>query len=214
MPKDRQRGEHMEITADDYELIKSNLELRLTGTVPERVYQNAPYREIEDMVLTYRIRLKETENSVISIIPTNNALKKWRISEQQLFHDAIEADTKNRPPLLKQIKSIIQDSMETEVADSPLWVATVEGGAYGACVIVYPGFLEHAAETLHGSFFVLPSSIHEVILLPERDVRGKVEELEAMVRNINRSDVQPEERLSDSVYYYDALRHLFGKRTR
>lgn len=204
----------MEITADDYELIKSNLELRLTGTVPERVYQNAPYREIEDMVLTYRIRLKETENSVISIIPTNNALKKWRISEQQLFHDAIEADTKNRPPLLKQIKSIIQDSMETEVADSPLWVATVEGGAYGACVIVYPGFLEHAAETLHGSFFVLPSSIHEVILLPERDVRGKVEELEAMVRNINRSDVQPEERLSDSVYYYDALRHLFGKRTR
>ena len=166
------------------------------------------------MVLTYRIRLKETENSVISIIPTNNALKKWRISEQQLFHDAIEADTKNRPPLLKQIKSIIQDSMETEVADSPLWVATVEGGAYGACVIVYPGFLEHAAETLHGSFFVLPSSIHEVILLPERDVRGKVEELEAMVRNINRSDVQPEERLSDSVYYYDALRHLFGKRTR
>ena len=204
----------MEITADDYELIKSNLELRLTGTVPERVYQNAPYREIEDMVLTYRIRLKETENSVISIIPTNNALKKWRISEQQLFHDAIEADTKNRPPLLKQIKSIIQDSMETEVADSPLWVATVEGGAYGACVIVYPGFLEHAAETLHGSFFVLPSSIHEVILLPERDVRGKVEELEALVRNIHRSDVQPEERLSDSVYYYDALRHLFGKRTR
>ena len=214
MPEIGQRGEHMEITAGDYEVVKNNLELRLTGTVPKRVYQNAPYRKVEDMVLTYRIRLKETENSVISMIPTNNALKKWRISEQQLFHDAIEADTKNRPPLLKRIKSILPDSIETEVEDSPLWVATVEGGAYGACVIVYPGFLEHAAEMLHGSFFVLPSSIHEVLLIPEKDVLGKVEELEALVQNINRSDVQPEERLSDSVYYYDASRRLFEKRIR
>lgn len=202
----------MEIAADDYEVVKNNLELRLTGTVPEQVYQNAPYREVEDMVLTYRIRLNETDNSWISMIPTNNVLKKWRISEPQLFHDAIAADTKNRPPLLKRIKSVLLDSMETETADSPLWVATVEGGAYGACVIVYPGFLEHAAETLHGSFFVLPSSIHEVLLIPERDVRGKVGELEAMVRNINQSDVQPEERLSDSVYYYDASRRSFTKK--
>lgn len=204
----------MEIAAGDYEVVKNNLELRLTGTVPEQIYKNAPYRKVEDMVLTYRICLKETENAVISMIPTNNALKKWRISEQQLFHDAIEADTKNRPPLLRRIKSILPDSIETEVADSPLWIATVEGGAYGACVIVYPGFLEHAAEALHGSFYVLPSSIHEVLLLPERDVRGKVEGLEAMVKNINRSDVQPEERLSDSVYYYDASRRLFEKKVR
>ena len=203
----------MEITAGDYEVVKNNLELRLTGKVPEQIYQNAPYRKVEDTVLTYRICLKKTENSVISMIPTNNALKKWRISEKQLFHDAIEANTKNRPPLLKRIRTFLP-SVETEAANSPLWIATVEGGTYGACVIVYPGFLEHAAETLHGSFYVLPSSIHEVLLLPERDVLGKVGALEALVQNVNRSDVQPEERLSDSVYYYDASRRLFGKKSR
>lgn len=69
-----------------------------------------------------------------------------------------------------------------------MWVASIENGQNGACVIQYPHFLDDAAETLGGSFYVLPSSIHEVLLLAD-DTSPSLSELENMVRTINQAEV-------------------------
>lgn len=88
-----------------------------------------------------------------------------------------------------------------------MWVASIENGQNGACVIQYPHFLDDAAETLGGSFYVLPSSIHEVLLLAD-DTSPSLSELENMVRTINQAEVAPEERLSDNVFHYDCESHI------
>lgn len=71
----------------------------------------------------------------------------------------------------------------------------------------YREFVDQAAEKLGGDFFVLPSSVHEVILLLDKREMS-VRELETMVQEINQAEVQPADRLSDSVYHYDAKERL------
>lgn len=72
----------------------------------------------------------------------------------------------------------------------------------GAAVVLYPGFLSEIAEEL-GSFYIVPSSIHEVMIV-EEDAGFQKEEINAMIREINMTQVEPEEVLSDHLYYYSA----------
>jgi hypothetical protein len=92
--------------------------------------------------------------------------------------------------------------------DAGLFLATNNKALYGASVIAIPGFLDQAAEKLGGSFYILPSSIHEVLLL-RNDQEMDVRELEDMVQNVNEQIVSPEEQLSDRVYHYDAQEKVF-----
>ena len=81
---------------------------------------------------------------------------------------------------------------------------------HGAGVIAYPDFMEEAAKRLGGDFYVLPSSIHEVLLVPDTPDVSAVE-LQKMVQSVNMEQVAPEERLSDHVYHYDSKEKLFER---
>ena len=73
---------------------------------------------------------------------------------------------------------------------------------HGATAILYPGLLQEIGEATKSSFFLLPSSLHEVILMKDNGEMS-AEELQRMVMQINRTEVKPEEVLSDEVYCYD-----------
>lgn len=78
-----------------------------------------------------------------------------------------------------------------------MMVLTNQSGLNGAAALFYPGMMEQAAEHFGGDFFVLPSSTHEVIMIPN-DGTANFRDLEQMVRDINRTQVMQEERLSES----------------
>ena len=73
---------------------------------------------------------------------------------------------------------------------------------------MYPDFMDEVADKLGGDFYIIPSSIHETLLFPAKDVEN-YHDLEAMVREVNETQVLPEERLSDNVYHYDAEAKVF-----
>ncbi len=73
---------------------------------------------------------------------------------------------------------------------------------FGASVLLYPHVLEETADHLGCDLFILPSSIHELILLP--DIGGyQSSELLSMVKEVNATQVEAEDFLADSVYFYD-----------
>lgn len=74
-------------------------------------------------------------------------------------------------------------------------------GQHGASVILFPEILSELADGLGDNLFILPSSIHEVLGVPATGM--KANDLRAMVRSINQTEVAPEERLSDEVYFFD-----------
>lgn len=85
---------------------------------------------------------------------------------------------------------------------NPMKILTNAKRTYGAVCMVYPGVLEKLSAAEQKSFYILPSSVHEVILLPETGAE-EADALREMIADVNRTCVAPEEVLSDNLYYYD-----------
>ncbi len=97
-----------------------------------------------------------------------------------------------------------KEKMDKEKSDDhmPLLVLTNKRKYFGASCILYHGLLEKFSERLGQGFYILPSSIHEVILLPENYVKHP-DRLMKMVSEVNETQLDPEDVLTDSVYYYE-----------
>ena len=195
----------------NYEEIKDKLYLQAVST---EAYKDRlvglPHRELEDMSILFRILLKEEESGLVSAVITREMLDDYGISEEQLFADACasqEGRCRIRP--LSEVLTECDPSFAGEDAcGEMLYVATNDRACFGSGVIAQPGFLEEAARILGGSFYVLPSSIHEVILLKE-DGSILPKELYHVVCGINASVVDPAEKLTDNVYRYDEEKKTF-----
>lgn len=85
----------------------------------------------------------------------------------------------------------------------PLYILTTNGKRLGASILLNVAALTRIAEELHSNLYIFPSSIHEVLALPEEGSNNQRVMQKEMVEEVNASNVSPEERLSNSVYYFD-----------
>lgn len=200
---------------EDYDRMKDALTVDLVPVAGnEEKLAQIPHKNVEDMALVYRFEEESSVYGSASILVTNEMLDVYDITADQLHEDAMKAAVQNRPAKLHNMNDVMRDMMGDMSGlvpmnePSPLWVATVEGGQNGAGVIQYPGFLDQAAEALGGDFYVLPSSVHEVLLVAD-DGSMELGYLEKMVRSVNETEVSPAERLSNNVYHYDSEAHIF-----
>lgn len=202
-------------TLMDYEQMKDTLTMQMIPVAGnEDRLSDIPHQIVEDMAVVYRFEMESNEQGSSSILVTNNMIQNYGIEPVQLHADALEAAQQNHPATLRNMNDVMRELMgdfgASMIPDepSPLWVASIEGGQNGACAIQYPGFMDQAAETLGGDFFVLPSSVHEVLFIPD-DGSMELANLEEMVQSINQTEVAPADRLSDSVFHYDSEARIF-----
>lgn len=197
---------------DDYSKMKKRLVLQLLSSNGNGHDLNElPYHTMEDMVQVYRFDLGPVPGGQATCLVTNKMLDHYGISRDQLERDTLLVAAENRPATFKRLDEALIEMgglSESGRGSLPFYIASVVGGSNGACAICYPGFLDRVANELDGDFFVLPSSIHEVLILPDNGIFERAD-LENMVHEVNRAEVAPEERLSDFVYHYDSGNHLF-----
>ena len=86
----------------------------------------------------------------------------------------------------------------------PLLVLTNESKYCGAACMLYEGLLRNLSDEIRSDLFIIPSSIHEVLLLPDEGEFSE-EELSALVCEINAHFINPSEILSDHVYRFKRL---------
>ena len=98
-------------------------------------------------------------------------------------------------------EEILEDLYELEQGPQ-MYVITNKNKIFGASTIIYPGVLMEFAQQ-RGNFYVLPSSIHEVIFIPASENIDE-EEMKIMVKEVNETQVPKEDFLSDEVYFYNA----------
>ena len=111
----------------------------------------------------------------------------------------------DEPLIVKGLKySLEQDGYET---DSDMYVLTNESKLNGAACILYENVLYDFAQKLGADLYILPSSVHEVILLPKLSMFEK-DELVNMVKEVNTEGVAADEVLSDHVYEYNRTERL------
>ncbi len=171
-----------------------------------------PHRKMMDMAVIYRFMLGDDgRGNSISVTVNNAMLETYGISEAQLHADALQAMEQNHTYSIRPMGMVLaglDPSFDEPVGPPGLYVASMDTKMYGAAVLTQPDFMEKAAEVEQGDFFVLPSSIHEVLILKD-DGLTDYRELEEMVRTINATEVAPSDRLTDNVYHYDAKERIF-----
>lgn len=194
----------------DYDKVKDHTYLRMIpGDSP--VLKDTPHKMIEDMALVVNIHLENfsDENGRSVVVVSKPLMDMYGIDEAQLFADAEKNSLANEPLVLTPLGDMIKHLIEAEEIPSPedvgivTFIATNKSGFQGAAVAAYPDFCEKAAETLGGSFYMLPSSVHEFILIKD-DGTPKAKDLNKMVKNVNETVLEARDFLSDQCYHYDA----------
>ena len=109
--------------------------------------------------------------------------------------------------MLKPIHDVIGLGMRDD--EKKMLVLSNPSFLNGAASLFYENCMDRISEAVGGDFVILPSSVHELIVLKD-DGSLDYNDLAETVRNVNRTMVKPSEFLSDHVYRYDAQEHSFS----
>lgn len=167
-----------------------------------------PHEKREDLALRYLVWTDNGSRHIVRI--TNAQLKHWGISEETLRKDAWENMKKKLPPVVHTLNEVLmeiyeQHSLEIEdepILDDCLYFISNAERFQGAGYMFDEELMFHLAQCFEDDLIIIPSSIHEILLLKKQHA-GNIGELVKMVTDINSSQVLPEEILSNNVYVFD-----------
>ena len=208
---------------DDYKSVKNKLFFNFLNKEKNRKFMHeSPYVEYLNLILIPCCLVMQ-ENGECGLVQTKNIyLDTWGISEDQLIEDTRENARRISKCKFKSAIGIYMEYFKENMPDIPgieeemkafmasyfaarkdILIATNTIEFYGASIIAFPENLETISQKVGGSFLVLPSSVHEVIIRP---MTGRINsrEFSDMVKEVNRDVLDREDVLSDSPYFYDA----------
>ncbi|NLK73713.1 MAG: hypothetical protein GX288_00285 [Clostridiales bacterium] len=229
-------GEDVVSQISDPSTMSSKIVFRLINSTLNKVrLSEVPHIIIENMAKVYFIVLDINVDGVSSIMITNELLSLWNMSPEKLDALSNINTPKLFPSIIKNMNECICDILSDQKEEltieedehfeeflndyimdmssrenERMYVLSNTKGINGAGAILYPNVLQELASKLNSDLYILPSSIHEVILLPARD-RMSSRALRDMVIDVNSSQVAPEEVLSNEIYYYDLSTDEFHK---
>lgn len=185
--------------------MKDNIFIKAVNYDKNRELLNScPHIRKADLAVTFRVLVNMSGEGMASALIDNAMFEQLDMSRSELYDLAKENSVRLFPARVTPLGSMLQMMLDTrELPDTPgLYVLTNDRGINGAGCMFYDGMLDNARKKI-GDFYILPSSIHEVLLL-KKEASMQPEELRCMVREINTAVVDEKEVLSDSVYEYDA----------
>ncbi len=203
----------------DYGQVKEKLSIEVVSAERNAdLLMTVPYEKIEDMAVVYRIVLDDVfDEGTASVLVTNHLLERYGITKETLRKDALEIAPVLRPAVIRGMGETLAEMMADDgvdfmtvpdEADEIIFVASVPNKMHGSGILAYQNFMDEAAKRLGGDFYILPSSIHELLLVKDNG-NFTVEALSSMVHEVNATQVLPEDLLTDSVYHYDSEDKIF-----
>lgn len=166
-----------------------------------------PGKKNADLVAIYRVVASAGEDGMKSYVLTKAILDRSGISFEELDEDA-KKNTEKSGFSVRTMSEVMCElmgvnvSQEIEEPDGPqMYILTNARKLHGANIMLYKEYLEIAAERMNGDFYIIPSSIHELIAVPV-SAQG-LEELRQMVKAVNDNQLAPEEILGYEVYRYN-----------
>lgn len=190
----------------DFEKVRKNLACKLIHKGKnEELLKTVPYKEFLDLAIVVYYRASHPVIGTGTILVHESHRKMWNVTEEELFRIAKDNMRKIMPERLMVIEPFL-DLEEEEELRMPMYVLTNECTTYGAAYMIYDSVLEKIGKILDDDFWLLPSSVHEMIIVPKK-TGACPDELKDMVCEINETEIPQEEVLSDEIYEYDAKMH-------
>ena len=207
----------------DWHRMRGRICARLISAERNEDYlEGVPHRRFLDLALVYYILMEENDDRVSIANITRECLSQWGVTEKELYDMSLynmpqlmPVSAVNLQDLLEQmllrgegnsvdlrVGNILSGEKITDEDSAPIYVVTNTAHYLGAIAIFYPDVLNSLLARLDWSeCYVLPASIHEMIICPDYSHMG-LEQLSCMVKEVNETAVDETDRLTDSVYYY------------
>lgn len=202
---------------ENYDKIKEFLSVKLINTRANReMLAQMPHKDMEDLSLICALRIPLGDQ--IGRINVNyDMMKHWNISEEELCQTALENSQKNQEPVLQGMYTTILETMTgvlstenllydqkspEDLASEKMFVLSNKEKIFGAAVIAYQKSMDEISQLFPQGFYIIPSSVHEVLILPKMN-KDEEKYYGNLVREVNQSQVEASEILSDRIYEYD-----------
>lgn len=200
-----------------YEQVKQSIVYKLINTEKNKeLLEDVPHMEFLDLSIVFQCVVSQEELGLASILIHNTHLKMWDVTVDILYQAAMGNTPKLLPYELKSMAEVLCDIMQAENPDKfdydecmtdfsdsiPMFVLSNKARVEGAGCMLYPDVLHDFAETINSNFYIIPSSVHELLLLPSKNDE-EYAEIKSMIKEINNTQVSAEEILSYSLYYFD-----------
>lgn len=200
----------------DREWIVSHMFVRLIQAESNREWlQDAVYVEYLDLLAVFSVLTEDGEDGIKSYQLPKNVWETLGLGEAEAYFPAVVENTRQLFPekmwCVEHSVSVCSIDGEEQIAtvlippkeylSKKLYVLSNYRRINGAAVLLYPDLLRQLAGKFGGDFYVIPSSVHEVLLLKETE-EEEPERLNRTIQTVNEQQVQPEEVLSGHVYLY------------
>ncbi len=203
---------------NDFSRLRDKITYRVINTKDNlALLEDAVSFPFQDLSIVFYLFLQQSPLGQMTSMIHKRHIKQWQAEPEELFALAEKNTPILLPPDLKNMSAVIDGIAREQmgagyypgVVDTlypgheavPLYVLSNTSGLHGASVMLYPNVLKSFADRLDQDLVILPSSIHEVLLLPY-DESVVFHKLTDMVTTINQNAVAVEDRLSNHVYFY------------
>lgn len=203
-----------------YEGVKDKVVFKLVNTEKNRRYlESVPNLSFMDLSIVFYVLLEATKEGTAAMNVANEHLEIWNVDTDVLWKDAVINCRNLLPAEFFTMEYALRETVtcrngcgdeekimnlfeENETNGEDMYVLTNKYRSNGAACIAYPHVAEMIGRIIRKDYYILPSSVHELIIVPYSETlswRGMNE----MIREINATQVADEEVLSDHAYFYD-----------
>lgn len=173
--------------------------------------EKIPHIRYLDLAITFHCLIKCEKEEIGTIRIQKEMMEQWNLSQSDIWELAKENTPKLFPIRIRTMNEVIADILQGEVEgiESEMFIFSNESGINGASVLLYEHALSNFAASYQSDFYILPSSIHEVILIPCQKKFSQKQLIE-MVKDVNSTQVPMEDILSNQVYIYHRNQNIIN----
>lgn len=200
----------------DFDKAKERITYRLYSKANEELLKDRPHQEFADLAIAYAIKLGANSEGEMSVPITNQLMESWGVTQEELhdlakqvseptFKGMNETMVEIMLPQIMEDMGLSEEEAKEMIAtmvppEDTMFVLSNTEKLNGATMMIDTEYLKGIEEKV-GEFYILPSSIHELLIVPKR---GEItlNDLRTMVKEVNETQVAPQDRLSDSVYEF------------
>lgn len=169
-----------------------------------KLLEDVPYFKWCDLAVVFYYAVEEELMGRASILIHNNHLVMWEQTADVLYRIAQHNMRQRMPELLMPMQDLVEEMTGVKLHQKDeikMYVLTNRAKINGASAMLYSDKIRELAKRLQTDIMILPSSVHEVLLLPD-DREQEYAFYRQMVEEVNTTQVEPEEILSYSLYRY------------
>lgn len=191
----------------DFEKVKPHLACKLINRKRnEKLLRDVPYQPFLNLAVVAYYKVEDEMIGKATIMVKKSHCESWGVSPEEVIQCARENAQKILPAKFIGIGSMLESYGYHQETVIPMYILTNEENYFGASAMIFDSVLEMIGRALKDDFWILPSSIHECIIVPAGSAMPPDEMID-LVKEVNRKEVSEEEYLSDQIYYYQITMH-------